>query len=151
MKTSKFPASGWVVAGAVVAVVAVVAIPEYQAHTSNKVLAQVTTLLQHQFDTLAERHTSGQTEPVILHNPSPIITSIVSTPNSNGGTITVHFAQTATLNKAFASVPVTATYTATNDNGVLSWSCGPLTSTGNLAPQDRATINVKYLTKPQCS
>lgn len=145
-----FSLTEWMVLIAIVAVIIAIAIPSYKSYESKKMLANVNVLLQHQFDALVDRYTNGQTEAITLNNPLPTITSLVSTPTSTGGTVVVHFSQSASLNKAFASAPIIATYVATKNNNVLTWACSSLTSTGTIDRADRATISTKFLTKPQC-
>lgn len=151
MKNKGFSLTEWVVCIVAAIILIAIAVPSYKSYATKRIMRDINKLLQQQFNSLAERHTNGQNQPITLNNPLPTISSLVSTPTSTGGTVVVHFEQNAVLNQAFVGAPVIATYTATKSNGVVTWSCGPLTSTGTISHEDRVIINSKYLTKPQCS
>jgi len=151
MKLKNISLTEWIIIIAIIAIAIALAVPYYQSYTSKKMMAQVNTLLQKQFDMLADRLTNGNTQPLTLDKPLPVITSLVSTPTSTGGTVIVHFAQKPALNKAFEPAPVIATYVATKNNEIITWSCGQLSSTGTIDRADRAVITTNFLTRPQCS
>lgn len=141
--TSAFSLVELMVVIAIVALLAAVAVPSYRDYASRAKIVSFYNVLQSNMSTWAERYSTGGS----LSGTGPTVDGVTSITYTSTGLTVVFAASTTAFDPAFTAA-VTATFTATDSNGIVTWSCGALTG-GTLA--NRTIIADEFLGDFGCS
>ncbi|HSX21137.1 MAG TPA: pilin [Gammaproteobacteria bacterium] len=115
---------------AIVALLAAVAVPSYRDYTNRAKMAEVNSLVSHQLDVWAEKHTLGSTTQIVQTAPDSYVSSI--TLNFTGGNTGVQAVLNSSTLTFLNGQTVTLNFSPTTTNNIVTWTCSVQGTTANL-------------------